>query len=256
MSEEQYQAGDHKGSGQGQQGTLLRAFGDAVQLSGAHVLSGIGGQGHTEGEVGQHDKAIHTHDDNIGGDNGLAEAVGQGLNNDHGSGENHLGQTGGQAQLQGQTGELFFRLQVFQLQVKNLTHAHQLDKAENSGGNLGDDGSQGYTENTQAESRHEPDIQNNVHRRGHQQRLRDDERRALYRIDGGHDVLHADGGDDSSKNEFLFRLEPSAEVNSNWHVNARLDAKVKMTGADADHIISYIISGSYDMAKAVTPKNS
>ena len=33
-------------------------------------------------------------------------------------------------------------------------------------------------------------------------------------------------------------------------------AKVKMTGADADHIISYIISGSYDMAKAVTPKNS
>ena len=31
-------------------------------------------------------------------------------------------------------------------------------------------------------------------------------------------------GDDTSKNEFLFRLEPSAEVNSNWHVKARLDA--------------------------------
>ena len=30
--------------------------------------------------------------------------------------------------------------------------------------------------------------------------------------------------DSTSKNEFLFRLEPSAEVNSHWHVKARLDA--------------------------------
>ncbi|SFA98760.1 S-layer homology domain-containing protein [Selenomonas ruminantium] len=28
----------------------------------------------------------------------------------------------------------------------------------------------------------------------------------------------------SNDNKFLFRLEPSAEVNKNWHVNARLDA--------------------------------
>ena len=33
-------------------------------------------------------------------------------------------------------------------------------------------------------------------------------------------------------------------------------AKVKITGADADLIISYIISNGYDMAKAVTPKKS
>jgi len=38
----------------------------------------------------------------------------------------------------------------------------------------------------------------------------------------------------------LFRLEPSAEVNSNWHVNARLDANVNAgtdsgNGADADN---------------------
>ena len=31
-------------------------------------------------------------------------------------------------------------------------------------------------------------------------------------------------GDDSSTNSFLFRLEPSAEVNNHWHVKARLDA--------------------------------
>ena len=33
-------------------------------------------------------------------------------------------------------------------------------------------------------------------------------------------------GDDSSTNSFLFRLEPSAEVNNHWHVKARLDAKI------------------------------
>ncbi|WP_295155570.1 putative porin [Selenomonas sp. AE3005] len=33
-------------------------------------------------------------------------------------------------------------------------------------------------------------------------------------------------GDDSSTNQFRLRLEPSAEVNSNWHVKARLDADV------------------------------
>ena len=32
--------------------------------------------------------------------------------------------------------------------------------------------------------------------------------------------------------------------------------KVKITGADADLIINYIISNGYDMAKAVTPKKS
>ncbi len=30
----------------------------------------------------------------------------------------------------------------------------------------------------------------------------------------------------ANENTFLFRLEPSAEVNSNWHVKARIDAKV------------------------------
>ena len=34
------------------------------------------------------------------------------------------------------------------------------------------------------------------------------------------------GDRNSNDNKFLFRLEPSAEVNANWHVNARLDAWV------------------------------
>ncbi len=33
----------------------------------------------------------------------------------------------------------------------------------------------------------------------------------------------------TDKNDLLFRLEPSAEVNKNWHVNARIDATVNMT---------------------------
>ncbi|WP_028129263.1 putative porin [Selenomonas sp. AE3005] len=35
-----------------------------------------------------------------------------------------------------------------------------------------------------------------------------------------------DRATDSQTNNFLFRLEPSAEVNSNWHVKARLDANI------------------------------
>ena len=43
-----------------------------------------------------------------------------------------------------------------------------------------------------------------------------------------------DANKDSHKNrnnsdKLLFRLEPSAEVNSNWHVNARLDATTEMS---------------------------
>ncbi len=45
----------------------------------------------------------------------------------------------------------------------------------------------------------------------------------------------ADNEESTSTNNFLFRLEPSAEVNSNWHVKARLDADINAkndTGAD------------------------
>ena len=37
-------------------------------------------------------------------------------------------------------------------------------------------------------------------------------------------TVQKSGKDDPDTNKLLFRLEPSAEVNKNWHVNARLDA--------------------------------
>ena len=51
----------------------------------------------------------------------------------------------------------------------------------------------------------------------------------------------------NNSDHLLFRLEPSAEVNSNWHVNARLDASTEMdsdasskkddgTSTDEDHV--------------------
>ena len=39
---------------------------------------------------------------------------------------------------------------------------------------------------------------------------------------------------DTNKNNVLFRLEPSAEVNSNWHVNARLDANSDLAKDQGD----------------------
>ncbi len=43
--------------------------------------------------------------------------------------------------------------------------------------------------------------------------------------------------DSDAKNELLFRLEPTAEVNSNWHVKARLDAKLNAS-EDGENDIS------------------
>ena len=54
------------------------------------------------------------------------------------------------------------------------------------------------------------------------------------------DGATTDEGEATSKNNFLFRLEPSAEVNSNWHVNARLDvstnAKTDAGDDDSDKV--------------------
>ena len=43
-------------------------------------------------------------------------------------------------------------------------------------------------------------------------------------------------GDDSSTNQFKLRLEPSAEVNKNWHVNARLDANIDSKDDDTSNL--------------------
>ena len=41
---------------------------------------------------------------------------------------------------------------------------------------------------------------------------------------------------DERTNKITFRLEPSAEVNSNWHVNARLDADVNIATDEANNV--------------------
>ncbi len=43
-----------------------------------------------------------------------------------------------------------------------------------------------------------------------------------------------DHKDKTNSDELLFRLEPSAEVNDHWHVNARLDAKTYMDSDSGD----------------------
>ena len=42
------------------------------------------------------------------------------------------------------------------------------------------------------------------------------------------------GKEKTNSNELLFRLEPSAEVNDHWHVNARIDAKTYMNTDSGD----------------------
>ena len=45
-----------------------------------------------------------------------------------------------------------------------------------------------------------------------------------------------EGLKDSDSNDLLFRLEPSAEVNDHWHVNARLDATVDVSKDNTDDV--------------------
>ena len=49
-----------------------------------------------------------------------------------------------------------------------------------------------------------------------------------------HDTYKANDGDKEKvkHDDLLFRLEPSAEVNENWHVNARIDGKFDMSEDD------------------------
>jgi len=51
--------------------------------------------------------------------------------------------------------------------------------------------------------------------------------------------IREEGQKRDNKDNLLFRLEPSAEVNSHWHVNARLDAETNMkTDAGTDGKVS------------------
>ena len=57
---------------------------------------------------------------------------------------------------------------------------------------------------------------------------------ARYTYTSTRDKSKTDGKDKSNDDELLLRLEPSAEVNSNWHVNARLDASTDLAEDKGD----------------------
>ena len=90
LAEEQDDARDNGRSTNRHQRTLLCALDNAVILTCADVLTGKGGQRHTEGEVRHHGKTVDTHDNDVCGNELLAEAVGQRLDDDHGRGEDRL----------------------------------------------------------------------------------------------------------------------------------------------------------------------
>ena len=61
-------------------------------------------------------------------------------------------------------------------------------------------------------------------------------------------VIEHNGTDPAHTNEFKFRLEPSAEVNSNWHVKARIDANTDAAeDTDGNAVLKRIwAQGDYD----------
>ncbi|TYZ29794.1 S-layer protein [Selenomonas caprae] len=63
-----------------------------------------------------------------------------------------------------------------------------------------------------------------------------------------HEAKTAAEDRDDRTNQVLFRLEPSAEVNSNWHVKARLDAKDNLSDDETTNVALKRVwaQGDYD----------
>jgi hypothetical protein len=57
---------------------------------------------------------------------------------------------------------------------------------------------------------------------------------ARFTVERYNEANTAKGNPDSRKNELLLRLEPTAEINSNWKVKARLDTALKMEEDERD----------------------
>ena len=84
----------------------------------AHILSGVGSHGSSEREIRHHRKTIHTHDDDIGCDDHLAETVRQRLYDNHGHGKDGLGDAGGESQPDDLQCIFLFHLQMAELKSK------------------------------------------------------------------------------------------------------------------------------------------
>ena len=98
LAEQQDEGHQHHGDAQADFQAVLHALLHPVDAAGADVLAGVGGHGGAKGEVGHHGEAVHAHHSGVGRDNHRAEGVCQGLEDNHGKGENGLGQAAGQPQ--------------------------------------------------------------------------------------------------------------------------------------------------------------
>ena len=114
----------------------------------AHILSCVGSHGSSEREVRHHCKTIHTHDDHVGCDDHLTEAVGQRLYDNHGHGKDGLGDTGGKSQPDDLQCVFLFHLQMAEFEIKDIGHPQQFPETEYSGYCLCDDGCIGDTGDT------------------------------------------------------------------------------------------------------------
>ena len=168
LAEEKQNDGDGHGKAQSHETALLRALFHAIQLACAHVLSGIDGHGLTEGHVGHHGEAIHTHDDDVAGDDQLAHGIGK--VHDHHTCHCHdrLRHAGGNAQLQNLRGHGGDKPQSMEVQVKQIAHAAKLDEAENGRDALCQHGRKGYA--CHAHSADEDQIQSHVQKCGNDQK--------------------------------------------------------------------------------------
>ena len=169
LIQEQQHHHDHRRKGLGNEAALNDTLLDPVKFPRANVLAGVNGHSLAEGEVGHHGKAVHTHDHYVGGNELFSELVGQGLYNDHGGGEDGLGQTGRKTEPDQGFHILRMGTEILQFEIKELLHPGQLDQTENGGDNLGNDGCQCHTGDSQFQSGNKIYVQNNVDNGCHQQ---------------------------------------------------------------------------------------
>ena len=140
VTEEQQNDGNAGGESRGDETTLLHALEDPVVFACAHVLSGVDRHCLTKGEVGHHGKAVHTHDDNIAGNDSFAHCVCQIQNHHTGSGHDRLCNAGGDSNTKDPAGYRGDQLHGPEAEVKQIAHSNQLDIAEDSGNTLRDNG--------------------------------------------------------------------------------------------------------------------
>ena len=131
----------------------------------SHILSRIGSHRRSEGEVRHHGEPIHTHNDHVGGDKHLAEAIRQRLHHDHRHREDCLRDTGGKPQTDNLSRILLLQLQIAGFYLKKLLHLHQPQHTQQRGNCLGDHCSQRHAVDSHTHLRYEQQIQHDIDNR-------------------------------------------------------------------------------------------